>query len=101
MEITLNFFMETQQKHPKSQIFNVFPIKESKKSQRKKETKNNRWYQESMRVKQRRLREVILIGQIHSVRDLLSRERKQLQKAFAFIIWCSTYGSSECDYTQY
>jgi len=81
MEVTSNLFIEAQQKHQRGYMFNIFPVKESKKSQRKKkkeETKNNRWYQESMRVNQKRLREVILMGQIHIVRDLLSRERKQL-----------------------
>lgn len=36
MDITLNLFIEAQQKHPRRYMFNIFPVKESKKSQRKK-----------------------------------------------------------------
>lgn len=42
MDITLNLFIEAQQKHPRRYMFNIFPVKESKKSQRKKKRKKKR-----------------------------------------------------------
>jgi len=42
MEVTSNLFIEAQQKHQRGYMFNIFPVKESKKSQRKKKKKKQK-----------------------------------------------------------
>jgi len=42
MEVTSNLFIEAQQKHQRGYMFNIFPVKESKKSQRKKKKRRNK-----------------------------------------------------------